>query len=488
MNPAYRLSRFHVVSPPVGDQKQAGRLRRVLFGTRKAKAHLIDDAAWAALAAGAWDALPREVRDALVESDILVPADEDELQTILDENAAAARDDRSLYLVVQPTAWCQLGCTYCGQRHTQEMLGAENQNRLVERVRQGLASGRYACLQVCWFGGEPLAGLTIMRTLSRRFRAAAADYGCAYDAKMVTNGLLLTPEIAEEVVREMATSRIEVTIDGTAEYHDRRRPAKNGAGTFDRIFANVVALLERKEKRGQSPFADTARGQAAVDGANGDSPLFSPPALSIRCNVDPQNRAGVRPLLERFAAAGVQGGLESFYVAPVFNWGNDAGQQNVTREEFARWEVEWFVAMFKLGFPVAVLPQREKTGCLAMKPDAELVDPHGVLFKCSEVPLVPAYEQPALRNSLGCAGGCATNRYAVGDLERGIDPERFAFRDFSDRIRRGEYPCHECALLPSCGGYCPKKWDDGDVPCPAFKYNIEQRLLLAYAIGRLGTT
>ena len=62
-----------------------------------------------------------------------------------------------------------------------------------------------------------------------------------------------------------------------------------------------------------------------------------------------------------------------------------------------------------------------------MKPDAELVDPSGVLFKCSEVP-----------------------------------------------------------LLPACGGYCPKKWDDGDVPCPAFKYNIEQRLLLAYAIGRLG--
>jgi uncharacterized protein len=475
MNQPYRLSRFHVVSPPVADQQRAGRLRRVLFGTRKAKAHLIDDAAWDALAEGAWEALPREVRDALIQSEILVPADEDELQTVLDENAATARDDRSLYLVVQPTAWCQLGCTYCGQRHTQEMLGAENQNRLVERVRQSLASGRFRAFQVCWFGGEPLAGLTVMRALSRRFREAAAEHGCSYDAKMVTNGLLLTPAVAAEVVREMAVSRIEVTIDGTAEYHDRRRPTKNGAGTFERIFANVVALVGRDEPRA---------------------------SLSIRCNVDPQNREGVRLLLERFAAAGVQGRLESFYVAPVFNWGNDAGEQNVTREEFALWEVEWFVAMFKLGFPVAVLPQREKTGCLAMKPDAELVDPHGVLFKCSEVPLVPAYESgsagvpPAscgqdarapMRNSLGCAGGCATNRYAVGDLERGVDPQRFAFRDFTDRIRRGEYPCHACALLPACGGYCPKKWDDGDVPCPAFKYNIEQRLLLAYAIGRLGT-
>jgi hypothetical protein len=44
MNQPYRLSRFPVVSPPVGDQQQAGRLRRVLFGTRKAKAHLIDAA------------------------------------------------------------------------------------------------------------------------------------------------------------------------------------------------------------------------------------------------------------------------------------------------------------------------------------------------------------------------------------------------------------------------------------------------------------
>ncbi len=77
------------------------------------------------------------------------------------------------------------------------------------------------------------------------------------------------------------------------------------------------------------------------------------------------------------------------------------------------------------------------------------------------------------------------NKYAIGDLARGDDPDRRSFRGFHERIRRGGYPCRECAILPFCGASCDKKWDDGEIPCPTMKYNIEKRLLLAYAIGRI---
>ena len=73
----------------------------------------------------------------------------------------------------------------------------------------------------------------------------------------------------------------------------------------------------------------------------------------------------------------------------------------------------------------------------------------------------------------------------MGDLTRGVDPRLCIHAGFNDRLRDRQYPCHECSLLPVCGGYCPKKWYEGVVPCPAFKYNIEQRLLMAYAIGRV---
>jgi uncharacterized protein len=151
--------------------------------------------------------------------------------------------------------------------------------------------------------------------------------------------------------------KIEITLDGTAEHHDRRRFTKAGTGTFERIFENLVALARRE---------DLSVG------------------LNVRCNVDQHNRHGVLPLLQRLAEAGVQRRITAFYVSPVVNWGNDAGDRNVARDEFARWEIEWFVEMFKLGFPVGVLPERQAANCMALAPEAELVDPHGTLFNIRE--------------------------------------------------------------------------------------------------------
>ena len=57
--------------------------------------------------------------------------------------------------------------------------------------------------------------------------------------------------------------------------------------------------------------------------------------------------------------------------------------------------------------------------------------------------------------------------------------------NFNERIRQGEYPCSTCRMLPVCGGACPKSWLEGIEPCPSAKSNVEQRLLLSYALSRL---
>jgi len=292
-------------------------------------------------------------------------------------------------------------------------------------------------------------------------RQLAYQWGCAYNAKLVTNGWRLIPESLTELVNEMKIDRIEVTLDGTAEYHDRRRSTKSGGPTFARIFRNVVSLGLRDDLK---------------------------VALTIRCNVDQGNRDGVLPLLHALVEAGIHRRIERFYAVPVFNWGNDAGQRNVSTAEFARWEISWLAEMTRLGFRAGLLPRREKAGCLALKLDAEVVDPYGALFNCSELPLLPQGERPTpvagfpiAQSHCGCAGARATSHGAMGDLASGADPALTEFRDFHDRIRRGDYPCRQCAFLPVCGGGCAKQWTDGQSPCPTFKYNMPSRLLLAYA-------
>ena len=94
-------------------------------------------------------------------------AEENELLTILEDNDRDVRGDRRLYLVVQPSALVQLGCYIAARAHVRQTLSGENQDRLVGRVRTVLHHGRYDRLDICWFGGEPLLGLDIMRSLTK---------------------------------------------------------------------------------------------------------------------------------------------------------------------------------------------------------------------------------------------------------------------------------------------------------------------------------
>ena len=58
------------------------------------------------------------------------------------------------------------------------------------------------------------------------------------------------------------------------------------------------------------------------------------------------------------------------------------------------------------------------------------------------------------------------------------------FDDWYDAMAAGETGCRECAILPLCGGACPKLWREGSPPCPPLRDNVRQRLdLFALTAG-----
>lgn len=441
-----KLSRYHVATPRFIDQEDQ-RPRRLVFATRTAEVLVIDEASWQALAEGALDRLPAPLRSELTETELLVPAGEDELATVLGRNNAAARDDENLSLVIQPTAFCQLGCGYCGQEHLPRWLNQRHQDALLARTRAKLASGSFRRLEVCWFGAEPLSGINVIRSLTPRLKRLAEEFDCPYGAVIITNGLALTGKVATEIVRDHAVESITLSLDGTAAFHDARRHKKGGQPTFHTIFANVVALARRTDLDVE---------------------------IKIRCNVDRRNVDGVASLLRLLAEAGVQERIR-FYVAPIHSWGNDAHTLSLAPEEFADRELEWFGEMLRLGFAIGFVPTLKPVVCLAVQPHGELIDAMGNLFNCTEVSYVPAYGTP--------------NRFAIGHVASGeVRGQRDLLGDFNARVGRGEYPCSSCRMLPVCGGACPKAWQDGHEPCPSAKRNIEGRLLLSYAAARAAAT
>jgi uncharacterized protein len=466
------LSRYCVVTVPFLDQVDQI-AKRVVFSTRKAQRRIVDVGTWERIGHGALDGLPVAVLRDLVESEILVPDEEDELAAILGRNRAAVEDEDILYVVVEPTAQCQLGCSYCGQEHTAHLLSEEDQDRLVHGTRRRLEQGSYRVLRVSWFGAEPLLGLSVLRTLVPRLLALAEEFRCNYGSLMITNGLTLSDTLATELVRDLRVREFQITLDGTAEFHDARRHTKNGtSGTFERIFANIGALARRDDLRAE---------------------------VIVRCNVDRRNVQGVSPLIQALARAEVLRRLADFSVAPVHDWGNDAGKYALPPEEFARLELQWLAELISLGFtPPRLIPRRRPVNCMALRPTAVLVDPFGNLYNCTEASLVPT-PSPAGK-AVPAHPGLTTAPYSlplvstaetfrIGDLKTGEQAgRRRALGDFNERVARGEYPCHSCRMLPVCGGGCPKHWLEGTPGCPSAKYNIEGRLLLSYALSRLPTT
>jgi uncharacterized protein len=438
-----KFSNYYVLTPPFFDELE-GCSKRLIYATRTSSIRVINEATWELLKQGMFSQLPKEILSDLVNIELIVPAEEDELTTILNQNDAAAIDSGNLYMVVQPTASCQLGCSYCGQEHRNKLLSNEEQHLLVKRIRAKLEEKQFQKLSIGWFGAEPLIGLPVIRTLTPTLQSLAESFGCDYEAKIVTNGLVLTEKVASEIVNSLGVRSIEITLDGVAEFHDARRYQKNGMPTFDKIFSNVITLIQCKE-------LDVK--------------------INIRCNVDRQNCKSVSSLLQMLAEKGVQERI-GFYVAPIHSWGNDAHTRSLSAEEFATWEITWLAEMIQLGFKPGLIPSRKPVVCMAVNPQAELVDAYGTIFNCSEVSYVPTYGSP--------------NEYAIGHLSgKEIPDKREQLGNFNAQVRQGEFPCSSCQMLPVCGGACPKSWKEGLEPCPSAKLNIKERLLLDYAISRI---
>src|SRR4029453_4467583 len=75
---------------------------------------------------------------------------------------------------------------------------------------------------------------------------ACQERGVRMLINVITNGLLLTPEIVERL-NQFGLNGVKITLDGDRDTHNRMRPLRGGQGTFDKIIQNVrqVAGLTR---------------------------------------------------------------------------------------------------------------------------------------------------------------------------------------------------------------------------------------------------
>lgn len=451
---SHRPSRYAVVGDGVF-RHPAGHLVRPVLHTANARVHLVDLDTAARLEntfrpAGATTrpattpAAADPGYDArLAAAGLLVDEDRDEAAEVLDAGRSAARDRRIRDFVVMPSGYCNMGCGYCGQRHDRVTVAGNHRTALAERVGRAARSGRYDRISVRWFGGEPLMAYAVLRDLSQRFLASADAGGIGYGAKLITNGVLLDARKLRTLHRDCRVDSIEVTLDGPAETHDASRPMKNGSGSFRHITAVLAAALADDELAGLR--------------------------FVVRSNVGAGTSA--EAFASELAGAGLADDRVTCYPAPIHPWGNDVTAVALSSAEMAAVELEWFAAYARHGLRFQLLPTApRRVVCTAVTRHAEVVAPDGRIYSCTEQPLVPGHDNAALGN--------------LSTLDAAAPRPVGAFDDWYDAVAARETGCRDCAILPMCGGACPKLWREGTPPCPPLRTNVRQRLdLFALAAG-----
>lgn len=147
---------------------------------------------------------------------------------------------------------CNLACRYCfaeeGEYHGRRaLMSFEVGKKALDFLIAN--SGSRKNLEVDFFGGEPLMNWQVVKDLVAYGREQEKIYNKNFRFTLTTNGVLLNDEIMEFVNKEMGN--IVLSIDGRKEVHDKMRPFRKGAGSYDLI---VPKFQKAAESRNQTDY------------------------------------------------------------------------------------------------------------------------------------------------------------------------------------------------------------------------------------------
>lgn len=379
----------------------------------------------------------------------IVRRDVDELMVLKHLYDQGRFNRHVMTLTIAPTLACNFGCDYCfqGQDKPGQSMSPEVQDAIVAMVHRAAPGVRQ--LGVAWYGGEPLLRMKIIEALSDRLMAACDQHQLKYEASIVTNGYLLSAAVARSL-HQRKVSSVQVTLDGTPEYHDSRRYLLSGKGTFARIIDNLAE---------------------AVDAA--------PMQIAIRVNIDDRNRDDIVTLIDLMAERGLGGRKNlKLYFAPVeaITEGCHAIEDScMSKLSYGQLEAALYRHGYEKGLTSLPYPPRFHGTCAAVRPKGLVIIPSGDLHKCWDTVNHPD-------RSIG----------TIFDIDA-VNQNELMWRWLRWTPFDNE-TCRNCKILPNCAGACAYKFVHADVtrgeaavlPCPSWKYNLKERLLArAQAMGAI---
>ena len=150
---------------------------------------------------------------------------------------------------------CNLACRYCfaeeGEYHGRRaLMSYETGKKALDFLV--FHSGKRRNLEVDFFGGEPLMNWETVKALVAYGRELEKIHPKTFRFTLTTNGVLLDDEVMEFCNREM--DNVVLSIDGRKEVHDRMRPFRKGAGSYDVVLPKFLKFAAMRRALGKKYY------------------------------------------------------------------------------------------------------------------------------------------------------------------------------------------------------------------------------------------
>lgn len=362
----------------------------------------------------------------LVEQRFLVPASSDEdqqyleLYTLVSLFESDRRQGYTMYDIL-PTTDCNARCFYCFENGVKikkmDRTVADQVVAFIQKTKMPDTK-----INLSWFGGEPLCELETIHYIC----SEVSRLGIPFYSTMITNGYLWTPELVKVAKEEWKLDRLQITLDGYGEEHNKRK-----------------AFLEDDD----DPFQTVIRNiHLLVDAGIG---------VGIRLNMDLENMDSIKQtvyyLIENFSPKDRISIKPSLISEKWFSW-----EDQRSNEQQRRLREMWFElrqTVFEAGFTRfrAASKTLRLKHCMANASSSVTIQPDGTLYTCQT--------------------GDATMYY--GNVRDGVtEPE--VLQKWSCNTRIPE-KCKGCTWLPECTAFemCPAALSDCKIEAADnFKYQL----------------
>jgi uncharacterized protein len=315
------------------------------------------------------------------------------------------KTNTGLDLIVVLNMDCNFACKYCyeGDMKGHIYMSEGTATRLIDFIRKRFTEDKRA-LHLDFFGGEPLLSLGLIKELSSQLKKFVEERNASYTFGLVTNGSLFKKSVAEQLI-PLGLKNVKITLDGPAHIHNKNRPFRSGAESFEILIRNIIETRD---------LARISIGGNFERNNYREFPLLLDYLINEGLTPDKITRIKFDPVMKKSGRVLSPMDLNEGCMSINEPWIMEASI-------FLREEI------LKRGYRT---PGIRPMFCMVESDNSYVVNYDGMLYKC-----------PGL---IGMKG------FEAGDLEKG--PADYSSSYKSDIWKNSK--CIECEYLPLCFGGC----------------------------------